>query len=348
MPGDLSKVFFTLSGAEANEAAIRIARMVTGRHKILARYRSYHGSTSGAITLTGDPRRWPNEPGIPGVVHILDPWHGPGREPDTADEALAYVEEVVELEGPRTIAAIVLEPVSGTNGVLIPPDGYLQGVRELCSRFGILFVADEVMSGFGRTGRWFAVDHWGVVPDLMTMGKGLSSSYLPLGAVGVSSAIADQLESQVLYAGLTHNSHPLCCAAALAVIEAYEQDGLIERAARMGHLMAKEHDALRSAHPIVSTSRSIGLFGMLELENPANHQPLAPFNGSSAVMRAFADELRDRGLFTIVRWNMVMTNPPLVITEAELREGFQVLDEALTHIEKAWADRGYVDETDRL
>src|SRR5215213_2767159 len=180
-PGDIDVFFFTNGGAEANENAIKLARLATGRHKILARYRSYHGATSGAMTLTGDPRRWPNEPGMPGIVHVLDPYHGPQRPEDDAEAALAYLQETIELEGPDTIAAFFLETVTGTNGILIPPDGYLQGVRELCDRYGILMIADEVMCGFGRTGEWFAVNHWDVVPDIITMAKGLTSSAIPLG-----------------------------------------------------------------------------------------------------------------------------------------------------------------------
>ena len=190
LPGDIEKTFYTLGGAEANENAIKIARMVTGRHKILARYRSYHGASTGAMTLTGDPRRWPNEPGLVGVVHVLDPYHGPERGTDDAETALAYLEETIELEGPSTIAAFILETVTGTNGILIPPDGYLQGVRELCDRSGILIICDEVMCGFGRTGEWFAVNHWGVVPDIIAVAKGLTSSYAPLGALGLRPHVA--------------------------------------------------------------------------------------------------------------------------------------------------------------
>jgi taurine--2-oxoglutarate transaminase len=239
MPGDLDKVFFTLGGAEANENAIRIAKATTGRQKILARYRSYHGATYATITLTGDPRRWANEPGMPGVVHVLDPYHGTQRGTDDAQTALAYLEETIMLEGPETIAAFILEPVTGTNGILIPPDGYLQGVRELCDRHGILLIADEVMSGFGRTGEWFAVNHWGVVPDIMTMAKGLTSSAVPLGAVGLSPKVYRYFDEHVFYGGLTYNSHPLGLAAALATIRVYEEDGLIEHSAKMGEVMAR-------------------------------------------------------------------------------------------------------------
>src|SRR5262245_55915060 len=236
-PGDIDVFFFTNGGAEANENAVKLARLATGRHKILARYRSYHGATAGSMMLTGDPRRWASEPGMPGVVHLLDPYHGISRGWDTAEESLAMIEEVIQLEGPHTIAAFILETVTGTNGVLVPPDGYLRGVRALCDRHGILLIADEVMSGFGRTGRWFAVDHWGVVPDLITMAKGLTSSYLPLGAVGMRRHLADHFKEKAFPGGLTYSGHPVACAAALATIAAYEADGSIERAARTGELL---------------------------------------------------------------------------------------------------------------
>src|SRR3989442_12402382 len=212
MPGDLDKVFFTLGGAEANENAIKLARTVTGRHKIIARYRSYHGATAGAMALTGDPRRWANDLGTSGVVRVLDPYHGSQREVDSAEKALEYLEETIQLEGPHTIAAFFLETVTGTNGVLIPPDGYLQGVRELCDRTGILMVCDEIMSGFGRTGAWFAVDHWKVVPDIITMAKGLTSSYVPLGAVGMRPRVAEHFEKNVFYGGVGPKSHHPACA----------------------------------------------------------------------------------------------------------------------------------------
>src|SRR5881392_531415 len=244
-PGDLTMSFFTNGGAEANENAIKLARWYTGREKIVARYRSYHGATSGAITLTGDPRRWPNEPGLGGVVHVLDPYHGPFQPVDDAATSLAYLEETIQLEGPSTIAGFILEPVVGTNGILIPPDGYLQGVRELCDRHGILMICDEVMTGFGRTGRWFAVDHWAVVPDMITMAKGLTSSYVPLGAVGMRPKVAAYFEDHVFYGGLTYNSHPLGCAAALGAIQAYEEDDMVGNSQRMGAVLARYHNQLR-------------------------------------------------------------------------------------------------------
>ena len=336
MPGDLDKVFFTLGGAEANENAIRIAKSMTGRQKILARYRSYHGATYATITLTGDPRRWANEPGMPGVVHVLDPYHGTQRGTDDAQTALAYLGETIMLEGPETIAAFILEPVTGTNGILIPPDGYLQGVRELCDRHGILLIADEVMSGFGRTGEWFAVNHWGVVPDIITMAKGLTSSAVPLGAVGLSPKIYRYFDEHVFYGGLTYNSHPLGLAAALATIRVYEEDGLIENAARMGERMREMHQRLAAEHPSVGATRNLGLFGIIDLVRSRDPwTPLTPFNGTSDEMKAIGKYFREHGLYTMIANNSVHTNPPLCISEDELAQGFEIIDAALDIADQA-------------
>jgi taurine--2-oxoglutarate transaminase len=336
MPGDIDKSFFTLGGAEANENAIRIAKAVTGRHKILARYRSYHGATYATISLTGDPRRWGNEPGMPGVVRVLDPYHGVQRGWDDADTALEYLEETIMLEGPETIAAFILETVTGTNGILIPPDGYLEGVRELCTRHGIVMIADEVMCGFGRTGEWFAVNHWDVVPDIITMAKGLTSSAIPLGAVGLAPSVYRYFDEHVFWGGLTYNSHPLALAAALATIRVYEEDGLLDHTRKMGDVMAGHHQELMDKHPSVGEIRNLGLFGIIELvRDRETKEPMAPFNGTSDEMKAISAFLNDRGLFTMVRMNGVMTNPPLCITEEQLAEGFGIIDEAL-----AIADEG--------
>src|SRR5215467_9475589 len=335
-PGDIDVFFFTNGGAEANENAIKLARMATGRHKILARYRSYHGATAGSMMLTGDPRRWASEPGMPGVVHVLDPYHGIARGWDTAEESLAMVEEVIQLEGAHTIAAFILESVTGTNGVLVPPDGCMQGVRALCDKYGILMICDEVMSGFGRTGAWFAIDHWDVVPDIITMAKGLTSAYVQLGAVGMRQKIADHFQTTAFPSGLTYNSHPLACAAALATIAVIEDDGLVERARHTGRLMADILTDLASRHPSVGAVRSIGLFGIIELvKNRNTMEPMAPFNGTSPEMTALVKFFRDEGLYTIVRWNYFFTNPPLTITEDELREGFSIISRALAIADKA-------------
>lgn len=335
-PGDIDTFFFTNGGAEANENAIKLARFFTGRHKILARYRSYHGATAGAISLTGDPRRWAAEPGIPGVIHVLDPYHGIERGWESAESSLAMIEETIQLEGPQTIAAFILEPVTGTNGVLVPPEGYLEGVRKLCDRYGMVMIADEVMSGFGRTGEWFAVDHWKVVPDLLCMAKGLTSSYLPLGAVGMRHHIAQHFQDKVFYGGLTYNSHPMGCAAALATIRVYEEDHLIENAKKMGAVMRKLLADLQAKHRSVGAVRSIGLFGIVELiRNRKAKQPMAPFNGTSEEMAGLGRFFREQGLYTFVRWNTFFTNPPLCIDEQQMREAFAIIDRGLELTDKA-------------
>jgi taurine--2-oxoglutarate transaminase len=336
-PGDLEKTFFTLGGAEANENAIRIAKAFTGRQKILARYRSYHGATYATINLTGDPRRWANEnPPMPGIVHVLDPYRGTMRGMEDAATALATLEETIELEGPQTIAAFILETVTGTNGILIPPDGYLEGVRELCVRHGILLIADEIMCGFGRTGEWFAVNHWGVVPDLMTAAKGLTSSYLPLGAVAIKPEIAAHFEENVFYGGLTYNSHPLSCAAAIAAIRVLEEDDLVGNAKRLDPVMRRHHEALMTKHPSVGRVRNIGLFGILELvKSRDTMEPLSPYNVVNETMQAVNKALLERGLFTMIRFNGIMTNPPLCISEEQLEEGFGIIDEALELADRA-------------
>lgn len=335
-PGDIDVFFFTNGGAESNENAVKLARFVTGRQKVLARYRSYHGATAGAMSLTGDPRRWMTEPGMPGVVHIMNPYHGIERGWEPVDQSLRYLEEVIQLEGPHTIAAFILEPVTGANGVLVPPDGYLQGVRALCDKYGILLIADEVMSGFGRTGEWFAINHWNVVPDLLTMAKGLTSAYVQLGAVGMRRSLADHFKDRVLFAGLTYNSHTLACAAALASIAVYEEDGLLDNARRLGVVMAQRLAELKARHRCVGDVRSLGLFGVLELvRNSVTREPLAPFNSSAPEMAALGKFFRAEGLYAFLRWNMVFTSPPLCIREAQLHEGFDIIDRGLEVIDRA-------------
>jgi len=336
LPGDMDKVFFTLGGAEAVENAIKIARHFTGRQKILARYRSYHGATLGAMTLTGDPRRWANEPGIVGVVRYPDTHRWGEKEPRPVAESLQGLEDVIRYEGAHTIAAVFLETIVGTNGILIPPDGYIQGVREICDRNNILMVADEVMAGFGRTGRWFAIDNWDTVPDLMTVAKGLTSSYLPLGAVAMRHHIAEFFESKMFFGGLTYSSHPISLAAALATIEVYEADGLIGNSARLGGIMRKHHEALAAKHPSVGAYRNIGLFGILDLVRSRDpFTPLTPFNGTSDEMKAIAKYLRDHHLYTMIANNSIHTNPPLCITEAQLGEAFEIIDGALDIADQA-------------
>ncbi|HZG66423.1 MAG TPA: aminotransferase class III-fold pyridoxal phosphate-dependent enzyme [Herpetosiphonaceae bacterium] len=344
-PGNLSKSFFTLGGAEANENAIKIARWVTGRHKIIARYRSYHGATAGAITLTGDPRRWAAEPGIPGVVRAMDPYRYRcrwcGDKLACTMDCLNHIEDIITFEGPQTIAAVIVESVVGTNGIIIPPDGYMQGLRELCTRHGIMLICDEIMSGFGRTGEWFAVDHWGVVPDIMTVAKGLTSAYVPLGATIVTDKIAAQFEDRPLYAGLTYNSHPVGCAAAAACIKVYQEDRLVENARTLGHVLSTELNRLKERHPSIGDVRSIGLFSIVELvKDRTTREPMTPYNpkadelGPMPRLNAF---LREQGLFTFVRWNTFFVNPPLCITEEQLSEGLAIIDAGLEIADRAVA-----------
>lgn len=339
-PSGLNHFLFTLGGADANDNAIKIARAVTGRHKILARYRSYHGASAGAMAATGDPRRVAWEPLLmPGVVHFLDPYRyrstfhrtNPNiSEADFCQDYLNHLEEIIQYEGPQTIAAILLESVTGTNGILIPPDGYLPGARALCDRYGILLIADEVMSGFGRTGKWFAVDHWDVHPDLMTMAKGLTSAYAPLGAVGMTSKIAHFFDQTVFESGLTYTSHPISLAAAIANIRVMQEDRLVEHAAEMGPVLHRMLNDLGENHPSIGEVRSIGLFGIIELvKDRLTKEPITPWNSSSPAMTAFRRYCLDHGLYIYTHWHTALIIPPLPINEAQLAEGFAVLDEAL-------------------
>ena len=347
-PPGMSKFMFTLGGADANENAVKLARGYTGKHKILTRYRSYHGASAGAMALTGDPRRWPWEPTLmPGVVHFLDPYRYRSTfhrtNPDISEaeftqDYLNHLEEIINYEGSGTIAAILMESVTGTNGILVPPDGYMQGVRLLCDKYGILMIADEVMSGFGRTGKWFAVDHWNVVPDLMTMAKGLTSAYAPLGAVGMKPEIADAYKDTVYQGGLTYTAHPISLAAAIANIEVMRDEHIVEHAAAMGPVLHRLLNDLGEQHPSVGEVRSIGLFGILELvKDRRTHEPLAPWNGSSPAMNALRKQLLDHGLFLYTHWHTVLIIPPLVITEEQLAEGFAILDKALAITDEAAA-----------
>ena len=335
-PGDIDTFFFTNGGAEANENAIRIARTVTGRHKIMVRYRSYHGGTAGAIALTGDPRRWYAEPSIPGVIRAPE-FHKYGRkEPEPLDVCIRELEDVIRYEGAQNIAAFLMETVVGTNGILIPPDGYMKAVREICDKHGILLIADEVMAGFGRTGKWFAVEHWNVVPDMITMAKGLTSAYVQLGAVGMRNGIAQSFKDRAFPGGLTYNSHTLGCATALATISVYEEEGLLERATKLGAILRERMVELEKKHPSVGTTRNIGLFGIFEVvRNRETFEPMAPFNGHSEEMMALGAFFREQGLYTFVRWNTFFTNPPLIITEAQLLEGLDIVDRGLEITDRA-------------
>jgi len=335
-PGDIDTFFFTNGGADAVENAIRIARVVTGRHKLLCRYRSYHGGTAGAIALTGDPRRWGAEPSIPGVVRAPDFHKWGRRDPEPLDGCLRELEDVIRYEGGQNIAAFIMETVVGTNGILIPPDGYMQAVRDICDRHGILLIADEVMSGFGRTGRWFAIDHWNVVPDMMTIAKGLTSAYVPLGAVCMRPHVARAFQDRAFPGGLTYNSHPLGCATALATLAVYEEEHLIENAQRMGVRLRARMQEFERTHPSVGTTRSIGLFGLVELVRSREpYEPMAPYNGTSDEMAALGRYFREHGLYTFARGHTFFTNPPLVINEAQLDEGLDIIDKALEMTDRA-------------
>ncbi|MFF3766169.1 aspartate aminotransferase family protein [Streptomyces sp. NPDC001922] len=339
-PGDLDKIFFTNGGAEAVENAVRMARLHTGRHKVLSAYRSYHGATSTAINLTGDPRRWPSDTASAGVVHFWGPFlyrshfHAETEEQET-ERALQHLEELIAFEGPQSIAAIILETVVGTAGILVPPPGYLAGVRDLCDRHGIVFILDEVMAGFGRTGRWFAADHFDVTPDLMTFAKGVNSGYVPLGGVAISAEIAATFDQRPYPGGLTYSGHPLACASAVATINAMAEEGIVENAASIGeNVLGPGLEELAARHPSVGEVRGMGAFWALELvKDRDTREPLVPYNAAgpaNAPMGDFAAACKQRGLWPFVNMNRTHVVPPCTITEAEAKEGLAALDEALT------------------
>jgi taurine---2-oxoglutarate transaminase len=333
-PGDLRYTFFTNGGAEANENAVKLARWATGRHKVIARYRSYHGATAGAITLTGDPRRWHAEPGMPGVVRMLDPYtyRCPAGHPDPCPVCTGapHLEEILQYENPETVAAVIIETVTGTNGLIPPPPGYLQSIREVCDRHGIVLITDEVMAGFGRTGRWFAVDNWDVVPDIITTAKGINSGYVPLGAMTVRPWLYERIEDRLFAGGLTYSGHPLACAVAVASIEAFREEGIVENAAAQGAYLADELPRLQERHPSIGDVRGLGLFWGLELvKDRETREPLVPFNTQGEPIQRLTKAAMERGLYLFVHWNVVVVCPPLTITREELDEGLAVLDEVL-------------------
>jgi taurine--2-oxoglutarate transaminase len=342
VPGNLNTFFYTLGGAEANENAIKAARLYTGRHKILVRHRSYHGGTHGAITLTGDPRRWPAEPGMPGVVRVLDPrpydFSFGASDAEIVANNLRYLEEIIAYEGPQHIAAMFIETVTGTNGILPPPEGYLAGLKALLEKHGILLVCDEVMCGFGRTGRLFAFEHGGIVPDIVTMAKGLTSSYLPLGVMALSDPIAEHFREHVFWGGLTYNAHPMCLAAALAAIEVLIDEGMIENAARMGAVMRGHMERMKTRHRCVKEHRNIGLFGTIELQKNTRGERLVPYAGSHPAMAKLGAFLKENGLFTVLQWNLLMCNPPLCIDEPQMAEAFEIIDRGLALVDEVVED----------
>jgi len=345
--GQLKKTLFTVCGATAVENAIKLARLYTGRHKIIARYRAYHGSTYGAMSAGGDPRKLPaDDQQAPGMVHVEDPycyrcpWN---QELATCHrECVSHIERIIRFEGPESIAAILMEGESGSSGCIKYPPDYLQKVRALCDRYGILLIADEVMSGFGRTGKWFACELHGVVPDMIATAKGITAGYLPMGALMVSDAIAKHFDDRVLWLGLTYSAHPVACAAGVEVLKIYEDEGLIENAARMGRYLDERAEQLLMKHPCIGDYRNTGLLGCLELvKDRRTKEPMAPFNGKPeemAVMNKVAARLKELGMHTFVRWNYVFIAPPLCITREQIDEGLAMISDAL-----AIAD-GYVTE----
>jgi taurine--2-oxoglutarate transaminase len=338
-PGNLNKVFFTNGGAEAVENAIRLARLHTGRHKVLSTYRSYHGATTSAIAATGDPRRWANEPTAVGMVHFWGPY--PYRsafhatdEAQESERALRHLRDTVAFEGPGTIAAVLLETVVGTNGILVPPPGYLAGVRAICDEFGIMFIADEVMAGFGRCGEWFAVDRWGVTPDLIAFAKGVNSGYLPLGGVVISDPIAETFRERVFPGGLTYSGHPLACASAVASIQIFKEEGIIEHARTLGEdVIGPALRELAERHPSVGEVRGLGVFWALELvRDRETREPLVAYNAAGPAatpMNEFAAACKQRGLWPFTHFNRTHVVPPCTASAAEIAEGVQILDEAL-------------------
>jgi taurine--2-oxoglutarate transaminase len=347
-PGGLEKTFFTLGGADAIENAMKMARLYTGRQKIFARYRSYHGATFGAMTAGGDPRRLANEPGVPWIVHIHDPYpyRSPlyrGRGQEEGDQALVdLIEETALFEGPENVAAILLEGYSGSSGIIQGGETFWRGIQEICRKYAILLIIDEVMSGFGRTGQWFGIDHYPFVkPDLMVMAKGITSGYVPLGAVMVSPEIAEYFEDHTLWGGLTYSAHALACAAGIANIEVYKNEHLIENSREMGKVLRKGLLDLAEDHPCVGDVRGTGLHQVIEIvKSRKTREPMSPFNQKQTEsMQKVAASLRQQGLSTFVRWNWVFSTPPLIITADQIQEGLAILDKALTEADAYYEER---------
>jgi taurine--2-oxoglutarate transaminase len=336
-PDNMEKVFFTNGGAEAVEYAVRMAKLHTGRNKVLSTYRSYHGGTNLAVNLTGDPRRWPNDLGTTGNVHFFGPFlyrsafHA-STEAEECERALEHLEQVMAFEGPATIAAIILETIPGTAGIMPPPQGYLAGIRALCDRFGIIYIADEVMAGFGRTGKWFALDHYDVVPDLIAFAKGVNSGYVPLGGVVISGPIANTFATRPFPGGLTYSGHPLACAAAVATITAMTEEGIVENAARIGEqLIGPALREFAERHPIIGDVRGLGVFWALDLvTDRETKQPLAPYGGTSPAMSELVGSLKSNGVLPFVNYHRLHVVPPCTINDAEMADGLAALDKSLT------------------
>ncbi|WP_440712744.1 aspartate aminotransferase family protein [Gordonia sp. FQ] len=341
-PDGFEKVFFTNGGADANEHAVRMARLHTGRRKVLTRYRSYHGGTDTAVNLTGDPRRWANDYGDAGVVHFFGPFLYRSRfhattEQEECARALDHLEETVKMEGPDQIAAILLESIPGTAGIMIPPPGYLRGVRDLCDRYGIVLIADEVMAGFGRAGRWFAFELGDVVPDLITFAKGVNSGYVPLGGVIISDPIARTFGERVYPGGLTYSGHPLATAAAVATITAMREEGIVENAARVGaEIIGPALAQIAERHPSVGEVRGAGVFWAIELvRDRTTREPLAPYGGTSPAMAAVLGACKANGLLPFANFNRVHVVPPCTVSDDEARTGLAIIDDALTEADRS-------------
>lgn len=335
-PGDLNKAFFTLCGATSIENAIKLARLYTGRHKILSRYQSYHGSTMGVISAGGDPRKLAvDSQQSPNFIHFDLPnlYRWEYGEENLLKETVAQFQRMVEYEGPANIAAVVLEGESGTSGCLQYPVGYLKAVRAICDKYGILMIMDEIMSGFGRTGQWFGFQNHGIVPDLLAMAKGLTCGYLPFGCLMVSDKIAAKYDNAVMPLGLTYSAHPVCCAAALETLKVYEDDNLIENAGAMGQYMNEQVELLKAKHPSIGDFRNTGLLGCIELvKNRKTKEPMAPFNAKPeemVVMNKVADKIKELGMYTFVRWNFIFIAPPLCITKEQIDEGLAIISGAI-------------------
>lgn len=338
-PYGINKTLFTTSGAESIENAIKLARLYTGKHKILARYRAYHGASYGAMSLGGDPRKVPHDSQqLLNIIHLEDPycyrcpWSQPGPEV-CGRECVKHIERIIQFESEKTIAAIIMEGESGTSGCIKYPEGYLKQVRELCDKYNILLIIDEVMSGFGRVGRWFAVNLHGIIPDMITFAKGITAGYLPLGALMVSDKIAEKFNEEILWLGLTYSAHPLSCAAALEVLKIYEDEMMIDNAAEMGKYIEAKVKEMKASHPCIGDFRNTGLLGCLELvKNRKTKEPMAPFNAKSSemtIMNEVGDCMRKMGLYALVRWNYIFLAPPLCITRKQVDEGLAVISKAL-------------------
>lgn len=343
-PGDLNKSLLVTGGGVANENALKIARTVTGRQKVISRFRSYHGGTYGASSVTGDPRRRGVEPGVPGSLRVWDPFCYRCFFKMTYSECDLYcaeaIREVIEVEGPETVAAIIVEPITGSNCRIVPPDGYLQRLRKICDDYGMLLILDEVMTGFGRTGEWFAAYHWDVVPDIMTLSKAINSGALPLGAVMVTEGVAGHFQENILYAGLTQFGNPVACAAGIAAIEVYEEEGMIENSKQLGIYLLKRLEEIKEHHLSVGDVRGLGLFGAIELvKDKETREPLIPwtvkhYEEQHPLTGKLLGRLKEEGLYTYMRWNVLMICPPLCITQEELAWGLDKIDQALTIVDE--------------